>query len=327
MCRVKSLVGFTRDFKPQLVRQKKGKWDNLSYCFAIVTPNEDEAERYAEELKDNKGHIGKLSDQDHFSHYNRDAYILLHQNIVGFFSWWNHENLMENVIQSVIQLSVDEAPANASKYHWTTMDFAHSLFSKFGCVHSSSAFDVSKIDRTQEEFEEQFLARGNKEWFIPLTYDPQSFEKKVKDKIKVRRSCWARHMCWNLNLLCRKKSMDIVETIYHNIQKYTGAGSPEEGMSKAFFCLASALMRKNDENWRKYKLPKMLHSLDPELNSVKEEYDKRSTPGKAATAAANRTTENTFGPLKKKRRQSGAAASSAGEVVHPWREDCRKRKK
>ena len=53
MCRVKSEVGFGEKYKPQLVKQSPSRIDNLSYCFAIVTPDKTAAERYAAELADN----------------------------------------------------------------------------------------------------------------------------------------------------------------------------------------------------------------------------------------------------------------------------------
>ena len=108
MCRVKSQVGFGVGYQPQLVEQDPQRIDNLSYYFAIVTPDKTAAERYAAELADNSGYMGKLSDQDFFSFYNRSNYILMHQNFMAFMSWWNHEPLMEKSITNIVQISVKE---------------------------------------------------------------------------------------------------------------------------------------------------------------------------------------------------------------------------
>ena len=108
MCRVKSQVGFGVGYQPQAVEQDPNRNDNLSYCFAIVTPDKGAAERYAAELADNSGYMGKLSDQDFFSFYNRSNYILMHQNFMAFMSWWNHEPLMEKSITNIVQISVKE---------------------------------------------------------------------------------------------------------------------------------------------------------------------------------------------------------------------------
>ena len=151
MCRVKSEVGFGEKYKPQLVKQNPSRIDNLSYCFAIVTPDKTKAEKYAVELAQISAYMGRLSDQDFFTYFNREHYILMHQNFMAFMSWWNHENLMEKLITNIIQISVDAAPSNEIKNWWTTKEFAKYLFNKFGAVHCSSAFDMVK-ERKKSQF-------------------------------------------------------------------------------------------------------------------------------------------------------------------------------
>ena len=55
-----------------------------------MTPDKTKAEKYAEELAQISGYMGRLSDQDFFSYFNREHYILMHQNFMAFMSWWNH---------------------------------------------------------------------------------------------------------------------------------------------------------------------------------------------------------------------------------------------
>ena len=73
-----------------------------------MTPDKDLAERYAQELASDEGYSGKLSDQDFFSYFNREHYILMHQNFMAFMSWWSHEPLMEKSITNIVQISVKE---------------------------------------------------------------------------------------------------------------------------------------------------------------------------------------------------------------------------
>ena len=121
-----------------------------------MSPEKGEAERYAKELADNKGRMGLLSDQDFFSHYNRAEYILLHQNMMGFPSWWNHNMIVGHTIANIVQLSVDVAPEDMLKWWWTTKEFASYLFTRFGALHCSAAFDVV-LDRAKDKFMKQFV--------------------------------------------------------------------------------------------------------------------------------------------------------------------------
>ena len=318
MCRVKSLVGFNKDTKPQLVRQKKGKWDNLSYCFAIVTPNEDEAERYAEELKDNKGHIGKLSDQDHFSHYARRSYVLLHQNIMAFISWWNHDGIMENIIKQVIQISVDEAPPSKRFWYWTTMEFAESLFNKFCAIHCSSAFDVTKVERSHRDFVKEFTRKGHKKWNIPLTYKEENSDTIHDETLIVSRKMWAQHFLWNFNLLCRNKTMEIAVKIHNSIERYTNYDEPERGMSKAFFCLSRAVKRKEHVNWYFNMLPQNLLQ-DFSADVVKSEVKNDSTPVQANSDKGKKRKSAESHPWRQPRRQQSSRARGSSEGIAPWK--------
>ena len=103
LCRTKSQVNWGPEWEPTKVEQNEDKRDSLSYCFAIVKPDPDEAARYEEELQTDQGYIGKLSDQDFFSHFLR-VYALMHQNILAFTSWWNHKGPMDPIITSIINL-------------------------------------------------------------------------------------------------------------------------------------------------------------------------------------------------------------------------------
>ena len=136
----------------------------------------------------------------------------------------------------------------------------------------------------------------------------------------MRRSAWVKNICWNLNLLCRQKSMETVEKIYHNIQKYTGSDTPEKGMSKAFFCLAKAKSRKENKHWTGSALAKKMpkHALNKDY--VKSENDRNITPGRVETAKRDPKQEIVVASSQKKRRKSEAAASSSAQIVHPWRE-------
>ena len=309
MCRVKSQVGFGLEFKPVLVQQKKKRFDNLSYCFAIVTPDKEAAERYKEELADNSGRIGKLSDQDYFSYYNREAYILLYQNLIAFFSWWNHFDLMEKLIQFIIQLSVDVAPSDQIRSWWMTEEFATYLFDMFGAVHCSSAFDVVKVERTKDKFVKEFTARGNHTWKVKFRY-PLGHEQ-TEGIIKVHRTAWAKTICWNMNVLCRKKSMEIVEKLHENILEYTGYKDPEPWMAKALFILLNSLKRKGSESW--------LSQQDDATTKIKGEAS--SSRAKPENVGDDAQKAIKTAPWKQKREESKAASS---KEEHPWKKKQRK---
>ena len=107
MCRIKSKVRFGQSYAPQVVRpletNKRKKQDNLSYCFAVILPNKDEADRYCAGLESDQGPINKVSDQAHVSYHVREKYVLLHMNMCVFFSWLNHEDVMQDHIKDVIR--------------------------------------------------------------------------------------------------------------------------------------------------------------------------------------------------------------------------------
>ena len=312
MCRVKSLVGFGEDYKPQVVDQNINRPDNLSYCFAIVTPDASGAERYVEELSEEpKNHQGKLSDQDFFSWYNRLGYILLHQNFMAFMSWWNHEPLMHRLITCIIQVSVDFAPPDQLKNWWTTKEFAKFLFEKFGAVHCSSAFDVVK-SRTKTQFFKEFMAKGQRTWVITFKL-PREYNRD-KDSIKVRRSVWVSTLCWNMNVVCREKSMEIVEELHKSIKNYTGAGTPEPHMSKAFFCLTFALDRKKEDTWMlEEEITIKYEEETGKLIRVKKEED-------------NEDRGESRGPPWKRQRSLAGEATSSTEKVRPWNKNEKKEK-
>ena len=65
MDRQASRIGFDKKFAPQYIKpQVGGARKQLSYCMAILKPDNTEAERYLHELKQDPGkNVDKLSDQ------------------------------------------------------------------------------------------------------------------------------------------------------------------------------------------------------------------------------------------------------------------------
>ena len=248
MCPVMSRIGADFDWQSGHVEAMGLGKRVLSYCFAILSPDESYANPYAASLADNSSCMGKLSDADFFCYYNLDGYLALPQNIMAVFSWWTNEDLTEKVIAAVIQESVNLAPEDEIKSFWKTMEFATYLFESFGAVHCSSAFDLAYgLGRKKEDFVKAILARGNKQWLIKFTY-PLVSTKKI-DTMVVRLSDWASTICWNLNYLARLKCMKILVELRWRTEDYTGFKSPEEGMSKAFRTLKAAIDRKKNESW------------------------------------------------------------------------------
>ena len=90
MCRTKSKMRFGESYDPQVVRpletNKKKRQDGLSYCFAVILPDKDEADRYCNGLESDEGWIGKLPDQDYFSYHFREKYALLHMSMCVFLA-------------------------------------------------------------------------------------------------------------------------------------------------------------------------------------------------------------------------------------------------
>ena len=81
----------------------------LSYCMAIVKPDEKEAQRYLDELmfEPPKSALGILSDQNFLNEFLREKYVLLPMNIVLFMSWIHHDDLIEKFAGQLVEMSYD----------------------------------------------------------------------------------------------------------------------------------------------------------------------------------------------------------------------------
>ena len=248
MCPTMSRIGTESIWELEHIKTLGLGKEYLSYCFAILSPDEGNAYPYAASLADNSSCMGKLSDEDFFCYYDCDGYMPLPQNIMAVLSWWTNETFMEKVIATVIQMSVDHADGDNIESFWKTMEFAKYLFETFGAVHCSSAFDVAYgLGRKKKDFVKAMLARGEKQWSIKFTH-PLESNKKIATMV-VLLSDWAGTICWNLNFLSRQKCMTTLLDLKCRTEDYTGFKSPEEGMSKAFRTLKAAIDRKKGESW------------------------------------------------------------------------------
>ena len=140
------------------------KPDKVSYCMAVVKPSAFESERYDELLKSDKGTTGLLSDQDFLCNYLKEVggYILLPHSVMLFPSWLNHDNIMQKRLEEVVtwmnSLKAQDGSLNYKKdkksIECLSQDFmVHRWFHQFGAIHTSSAFDVGKI-QTKKQFVE-----------------------------------------------------------------------------------------------------------------------------------------------------------------------------
>ena len=163
------------DYPEETGKYRRG----LSYCMAIVKPDESEAQRYLDELKlqPPASALGILSDQNFLNEFLREKYVLLPMNIVLFMSWIHHDDLIEKFAGQLVEISHDwhqykdqtEGPLWDEFYTahplWT-FEFAKDFVLQFGAVHCSAAFSL-KEDRTKEEHI-QILMRKTKNKQIKL---------------------------------------------------------------------------------------------------------------------------------------------------------------
>ena len=288
MSRIKgnTLKWGTEVLKPDVVRPMGLGIDCLSYCFAILSPDESFAYPYAASLADNSDSMGKLSDRDFFSYFNRDGYMVLPQNIMAVFWWWTDEDLMERVMESVIQISVNHAPEDQIKTYWMTTEFAMRLFTNFGAVHCSSVFELADgLGRRKEDFVNAMLARGKMQWKIKFTYPLDS--KKRTDSMVLRLSDWATTLLWNLNCLSRQKCLMTLVELRWRTENYTWFKSPEEGMDKAFRTINAAFHAKKNESWFVDDFP-YSYVLDHDEPCVTIVYNEGSSPAKLESVGAGR---------------------------------------
>ena len=125
----------------------------------MILPDKDEADRYCTGLETDEGWIGKLSDQDYVSYHFREKYVLLHMNMCVFFSWLNHNDVMQDHIKDVCKLSMSLTDWKRWEHYWTTKSFASEFLDQYGMVHASSAFDTIKT-RSRNKLMNEFMGRG-----------------------------------------------------------------------------------------------------------------------------------------------------------------------
>ena len=180
----RKLSNLGQEEKPRMdYPMESGKYRRgLSYCMAIVKPDEKEAQRYLDELmlEPPKSALGILSDQNFLNEFLREKYVLLPMNIVLFMSWITHNDTIEKFAGQLVEMSLDwhqnkKRFADGLRAPWDMFHNVHPLFTyefakdfvlQFGAVHCSAAFSL-KEDRTKEEHV-QILMRKTKNNLINL---------------------------------------------------------------------------------------------------------------------------------------------------------------
>ena len=307
--------------KPEVVQPMGFGIDCLSYCFAILSPDESFANPYVASLADNSDYMGKLSDKDFFSYFNRDGYMVIPQNIMAVLWWWTDVDLMERVMEPVIQMSVQHAPQDKIKIYWKTSEFAMRLFGNFGAVHCSSYFELADgLGRNKEDFVNAILANGEKKWEINFTYPWVS--KKRTDTIVVRLSDWASTLCWNLNCLSRQKCLLSLMELRWRIEDYKGFKSPEEGMFKAFRTINAAYHAKKNESWNVDDSPYSYGFDKEEYAFATFVFNEDSIPVKAVLLDEEPRKGRKNGRWRqRKHKREQKASSSSSRPVHQCSDD------
>ena len=139
MSRVDSEVTTRDHFVARGLRHKLGRADrhaNVSYCFGVIRPNPQLAERYMMLMTRKPARQNShLSDQDLLCEVVGNQYLEMKHNVIMFPSWFNHANIMSERAREILKVM-----------HWrwfsavTPADIAN--FAKmFHAVHFSSAFN------------------------------------------------------------------------------------------------------------------------------------------------------------------------------------------
>ena len=81
-----------------------GQARNVSYCFAVIRPNPQLAERYCELMAQTGGkQDARLSDQALLAEVLGSRYLEMNHNIVMVPSWFNHARVCEKRSQEILR--------------------------------------------------------------------------------------------------------------------------------------------------------------------------------------------------------------------------------
>ena len=157
MHRADSQVTFQKDYTRRVRPPGDHRKRSVSYCFAVIEPSMDLAERYARTMASTAtAPKGRLSDQDLLGEVLQGQYLEINHNIIMFPSWFNHADLNERrsveILESMMWKDYQSIPPEG----------LDKFVQQFGAVHFSAVFSPTWEDSWEKKCAAMSKSGGNK---------------------------------------------------------------------------------------------------------------------------------------------------------------------
>ena len=177
MCRRYSPIFSKTHPKPFTRTGPPSTKNGVSYCYAIVKPDEKAATRYEEKMSESslpdRLETRKLSDQDLLEEYLGDDFLLMSHEFMAFPSWWSHTNVCYKVFLELRKVYGDW---KCESYY----ELGRRMAEQVGAVHLSKGFDAPDLAAQQERA---------KRWKASLIQGQTEYNK--KQPADIGRAQWA----------------------------------------------------------------------------------------------------------------------------------------
>jgi hypothetical protein len=152
--------------------RENGKEQNVSFCFAVIRPNAQLAERNCQLMAQNAGGDKKerLSDQALLAEVLRSDYLEMNHDIVMFPSWLSHSKVNEKRSCEILKAM------EWTSFRTVTKENVSQFVKQFGAVHFSNVFAPEWQGSTAQKYEAMRSVSGDELIWNTHSLEPWIFK-------------------------------------------------------------------------------------------------------------------------------------------------------